>query len=233
MAANTEAVKRAIASLFTSKPMTPIQAMADVDATSKPSANRLFESGSPVVKLPTNATYNTAPLPQPHKRRSILPTGEAPQTREELQFFKHPCGYFVTIQRTKLHNKLCRNDGKAEHSVLKKGPAHLLKVPTPAQKVVAKTEVEAEQTVEQYGDVRRQVERQLAEEMIGGDEDTTDGSLDFLDDYESDGTASDEEEDGEVVAFSKYDVLRRRDDEDTVLGEDGDFSMYPDSSDED
>lgn len=117
--------------------------------------------------------------------------------------------------------------------MLKKGPAHLLKVPTPAQKVVAKTEVEAEQTVEQYGDVRRQVERQLAEEMIGGDEDTTDGSLDFLDDYESDGTASDEEEDGEVVAFSKYVVLRRRDDEDTVLGEDGDFSMYPDSSDED
>ena len=179
--------------------------MAALDITTKSSEDGLFEPSVPIVRLSPYKICTTTPPPQHSNLSWEPPAGEAQQTRTELCPWKHPFGYFVSIPGTGLSNKLCYTIGKTNCSILKKAPA------------VAEVKEEGGTWAKPKGiDAGAQV-----------------GSRIIEDDYESGSTTGSEEDDSDGEAWSKYDVLRRRGDEDTLIGEDGDFSMYPDSSDED
>ncbi|EME39433.1 hypothetical protein DOTSEDRAFT_28586 [Dothistroma septosporum NZE10] len=209
MFTTTEAYRLAIASLFAKRPVTLSQAMPGLDITAKPSEHDLFESSAPIVRLPPHKIGNSMPLPQP----SILlsrppPPGEPLQTHEELAQWKHPFGYFVTIPRTGLFNELCYTVGETSRSMLRKASA-----------VAQKGFPIAEMQGDNVGTVKLK--------GIGAVEESDLRTL--KDDHRSSSTTDSEVDDSEAEAWSKYDVLRRRDEEDTLIGEDGDWSMYPDS----
>ncbi|KAK4617678.1 hypothetical protein CLAFUW4_12096 [Fulvia fulva] len=92
------------------------------EAVTRPLTDEIFNEergfGSmPPVRIPRNTAYNTAPIPARNREfaNSRIQKPMETQSGADMFFWKHPQGYFVTIPRTRFHNKLIIQPGMEDY----------------------------------------------------------------------------------------------------------------------